>query len=51
MYENLYGEKADLIFDDFEHSYIDNATDPLSANAGGGYSRAYCFFTFRPFEL
>jgi len=38
MYENLYGEKADLIFDDFEHSYIDNATDPLSANAGGGYA-------------
>ena len=38
MYENLYGEKADLIFDDFEHSYIDNATDPLSANAVGGYS-------------
>ena len=38
IYENLSGEKANLIFDDFEHSYIDNATDPLSANAGGGFS-------------
>ena len=38
MYENLSGEKGDLIFDDFEHSYIDNATDPTSVNAGGGYS-------------
>ena len=37
-YENLGGEKSDLIFDDFEHSYIDNATDPLSANSWGGYS-------------
>ncbi len=38
MYENLWGNKADLIFDDFSHSYLDNATDPESANAGGGYS-------------
>ncbi|MDF1560667.1 MAG: TonB-dependent receptor [Bacteroidales bacterium] len=38
MYENLWGSKNDLIFDDFEHSYLDNATDPESANAGGGYS-------------
>ncbi len=38
MHENISGEKADVIFDDFEHSYIDNATDPESANAGGGYS-------------
>jgi TonB-linked SusC/RagA family outer membrane protein len=38
MYENLSASKADLIFDDFEHSYIDNATDPESVNAGGGYS-------------
>lgn len=38
MHENLSGEKSDVIFDDFEHSYIDNATDPESANAGGGYS-------------
>lgn len=37
-HENLNGTKADLIFDDFEHSYIDNATDPESANAGGGFS-------------
>jgi TonB-linked SusC/RagA family outer membrane protein len=38
IYENLWGSKNDLIFDDFEHSYLDNATDPESANAGGGYS-------------
>lgn len=38
MHENLWGTKNDLIFDDFEHSYLDNATDPESANAGGGYS-------------
>jgi len=38
MYENLSGEKSDVIFNDFEHAYIDNATNPLSANAGGGYS-------------
>ncbi|MBS0010264.1 MAG: SusC/RagA family TonB-linked outer membrane protein, partial [Bacteroidales bacterium] len=38
MYENLWGSKNDLIFDDFERSYLDNATDPESANAGGGYS-------------
>ncbi|MBL7968620.1 MAG: TonB-dependent receptor [Prolixibacteraceae bacterium] len=38
MFENISGEKADVIFDDFEHSYIDNATDPESASVGGGYS-------------
>ncbi len=38
MYENISGEKSDVIFNDFEHAYIDNATNPLSANAGGGYS-------------
>ena len=38
MYENLYGEKGDVIFDDFEHAFIDNATDPESVNANGGYS-------------
>lgn len=38
MYENLSAEKSDVIFDDFEHAYIDNATDPESVNAGGGYS-------------
>lgn len=37
MHENLSGEKSDVIFDDFEHAYIDNATNPESANAGGGY--------------
>jgi len=39
QYENLWGNKADLIFDDFEHSYLDNATDPLSANTGGGLTQ------------
>jgi len=38
MYQNLSGEKSDVIFDDFEHAYINNATNPLSASAGGGYS-------------
>ncbi|MCW0483781.1 SusC/RagA family TonB-linked outer membrane protein [Gaoshiqia sediminis] len=38
LWENLSGEKSDVIFDDFEHAYIDNATDPESANAGGGFS-------------
>lgn len=38
MYENLSGTKGDLIFEDFGHAYIDNATDPLSVEAGGGYS-------------
>jgi TonB-linked SusC/RagA family outer membrane protein len=37
-HENLGGEKSDLIFDDFGHSYIDNATDPTSMNTWGGYS-------------
>ena len=37
MHDNLSGEKSDVIFDDLEHSYIDNGTDPESANAGGGY--------------
>ncbi len=38
MHENLWGSKNDLIFDDFGHSYLNNATDPESADAGGGYS-------------
>jgi TonB-linked SusC/RagA family outer membrane protein len=38
MWENLSGTKGALIFNDFGHAYIDNATDPLSVNAGGGYS-------------
>jgi len=36
-YENIGGSKANLIFDDFEHAYIDNAQDPLSAIVYGGY--------------
>ncbi|NQU52188.1 MAG: SusC/RagA family TonB-linked outer membrane protein, partial [Bacteroidetes bacterium] len=38
MHDNLSGEKSDVIFNDFQHSYIDNATDPESTNAGGGYA-------------
>lgn len=37
-HEDLWGYKDDVIFDDFEHSYIDNATDPLNLNTGGGFS-------------
>uniref|UniRef100_UPI003217F282 SusC/RagA family TonB-linked outer membrane protein n=1 Tax=uncultured Draconibacterium sp. TaxID=1573823 RepID=UPI003217F282 len=37
-YENVGGSKKNVIFDDFEHSYLDNATDPESANVYGGYS-------------
>ncbi|WP_163710909.1 SusC/RagA family TonB-linked outer membrane protein [Mangrovibacterium lignilyticum] len=36
--EGLSADKSDVIFDDFEHSYIDNATDPESVSASGGYS-------------
>lgn len=38
MHESLSGEKSDVIFDDFEHAYLDNATNPLSASTGGSYS-------------
>jgi TonB-linked SusC/RagA family outer membrane protein len=38
MYENISGEKSDVIFDDFDHAYLDNATNPLSASTGGSYS-------------
>jgi TonB-linked SusC/RagA family outer membrane protein len=38
MHDNLSASKKNVIFDDFEHSYIDNATDPESVNAGGGSS-------------
>ncbi|MGQ8337386.1 SusC/RagA family TonB-linked outer membrane protein [Sunxiuqinia sp. A32] len=38
FHDNLSGSKKDVIFDDFEHSYIDNGTDPESINAGGGYA-------------
>jgi TonB-linked SusC/RagA family outer membrane protein len=36
-YESLGGSKKNVIFDDFDHAYIDNATDPESANIYGGY--------------
>ncbi|WP_372950210.1 SusC/RagA family TonB-linked outer membrane protein [Mariniphaga sp.] len=38
MFNNLSASKKDVIFDDFDYSYIDNATDPESTVAGGGYS-------------
>ncbi|MCY1721060.1 TonB-dependent receptor [Prolixibacteraceae bacterium Z1-6] len=38
QYENVGGSKKNVIFDDFEHSYLDNATDPESANVYGGFS-------------
>ncbi len=38
MHESLSGEKSDVIFDDFEHAYLDNATNPLSASTGGTYA-------------
>ena len=38
MWESLSGSKKDVIFDDFEHSFLDNATDPESASVGGGAS-------------
>jgi TonB-linked SusC/RagA family outer membrane protein len=38
MYQNISGEKSDVIFDDFDHAYLDNATNPLSASTGGSYS-------------
>lgn len=38
FHDNVSGSKKDVIFNDFEHAYIDNGTDPESVNAGGGYS-------------
>lgn len=38
QYDNVGGSKKDVIFDDLEHSYIDNATDPESMNVYGGFS-------------
>jgi len=35
--ESLTGTKKDVIFDDFEHAYLDNAKDPLSAETGGTF--------------
>jgi TonB-dependent starch-binding outer membrane protein SusC len=37
QYSNIGGSKNDVIFNDFEHAYIDNAVDPLSASIYGGY--------------
>ncbi len=37
-YQNVGGSKTDLIFDDFEHAFIDNAQDPESDIVFGGYS-------------
>ena len=51
MHDNLSGDKSDVIFDDLEHSYIDNATDPESANVGGGYSEHNCCIHIWSFEL
>ncbi len=36
-YQNVGGSKADLIFDDFEYAYIDNAQDPESDIVFGGF--------------
>ncbi|TSA32587.1 MAG: TonB-dependent receptor [Porphyromonadaceae bacterium] len=37
QYSNVGGSKNDVIFSDFDHAYIDNAVDPLSATIYGGY--------------
>ncbi|MFA5815308.1 MAG: TonB-dependent receptor [Bacteroidales bacterium] len=37
QYSNVGGSKNNVIFSDFEHAYIDNAVDPLSASIYGGY--------------
>lgn len=37
QYSNVGGSKNDVIFNDFEHAYLDNAVDPLSASIYGGY--------------
>jgi len=36
-HENVSASKADVIFDDFEHAYLNNATDDLSTTANGTY--------------
>lgn len=46
QYEGLYGSKKNVIFDDFAHAYIDNATDPESANVGGGFGEHTLFSIF-----
>ena len=37
QFSNLGGSKNDVIFNDFEHAYLDNAVDPTSASIYGGY--------------
>lgn len=37
-YENIWAQKGSLIFSDFEHAYLANATDPLSAQADGTFT-------------
>jgi TonB-linked SusC/RagA family outer membrane protein len=37
QYSGVGGSKNDVIFNDFEHAYIDNAVDPTSASVYGGY--------------
>lgn len=37
QYSSVGGSKNDVIFNDFDHAYIDNAVDPLSATVYGGY--------------
>jgi TonB-dependent starch-binding outer membrane protein SusC len=36
-HESLDGTKSNVIFEDFEHAYLDNATDPTSAITNGTY--------------
>jgi TonB-linked SusC/RagA family outer membrane protein len=38
QYSNISGSKNSVIFSDFDHAYLDNATDPLSAVINGGYT-------------
>lgn len=38
QYSNLGGSKNSVIFNDFDHAYLDNATDPTSASIYGGYT-------------
>lgn len=37
QYGNVGGSKSQLIFDDFDHAYLDNATNSESATIYGGY--------------
>lgn len=38
QYSNVGGSKNDVIFDDYEHAFLDNAMDVTSATIYGGYS-------------